>query len=201
MEHWENKSLENICENINGKELVERWVVIAEYDGLYEASTFGRFKRVKGRSGRGIKQRITAQSITDGGYLQVTLTKDSKSHTFTAHRLIATSFLPNPENKPEVNHKWGIKTDNRVSELEWATKSENQAHSFRVLGKRHNLINFENNRYGKSKKVVCTTLDIEFDSGRQAAEELGVDRNKVSKVCNGILTSTNGLTFRFKKTA
>lgn len=70
---------------------------------------------------------------TPAGYFQVNLVKNKKIIHKSIHRLVAEAFIPNPENKPQVNHKNGIKTDNLVKNLEWATQSENTLHSFRVL--------------------------------------------------------------------
>jgi hypothetical protein len=67
------------------------------------------------------------------GYLTVGINGKMKS----VHRIVATCFIPNPLNLPEVNHKWGIKTDNRVSELEWSTHADNLNHSCKILGNQH----------------------------------------------------------------
>jgi hypothetical protein len=65
------------------------------------------------------------------GYLQVMTSIDGKRKLMSAHRLVALTYIPNPENKPEVNHKDGCKANNNVENLEWATRLENQRHAFR----------------------------------------------------------------------
>lgn len=67
---------------------------------------------------------------TKGGYLRVILSKNGVSRKFSVHRLVAIAFIPNPENKPEVNHKDGNKENNQKDNLEWNTASENVVHAF-----------------------------------------------------------------------
>lgn len=67
-----------------------------------------------------------------GGYLTIDLVVNNKANRRLVHRLVAATYIPNPKNKPEVNHINGIKNDNRVENLEWVTKSENQLHSIRI---------------------------------------------------------------------
>ncbi len=72
------------------------------------------------------------KTFSCGGYLYVTLSKDNEAKTSTVHRLVAKTFIPNPKNKPQINHKNGIKSDNRVQNLEWVTNQENQIHAFKT---------------------------------------------------------------------
>lgn len=82
------------------------------------------------------KKQYLIPKLQDSGYLQVKLCNEQGKDDWNIHRLIAQAFIPNPENKPFVNHKNGIKSDNRVENLEWVTASENMIHAANVLGKR-----------------------------------------------------------------
>jgi hypothetical protein len=76
--------------------------------------------------------RILKYNISNNGYAMLDLCKDGKIKRFLVHRLIAETLLPNPDNKPQVNHKNGNKLDNRIENLEWNTRSENQKHSIQI---------------------------------------------------------------------
>lgn len=110
----------------------EIWKPIDNFIGLYEISDLGRVRSFHKNSMSG---SIKAPYHSNG-YLQVNLYKHGKLTHASPHRLVALAFIPNPDNKSDVNHKNGIRDDNRVSNLEWMTKSENHNHSYRELGRK-----------------------------------------------------------------
>lgn len=119
------------------KHMEETWMDVKGYEGLYKISNMGKVRSLDREFVRsdGIASRIYGRILKPGiqnsdGYLAVALTKDKKARSFSVARLVASNFIPNPDGKATVNHKKGIKTDNRVSELEWATQSENNHHAF-----------------------------------------------------------------------
>lgn len=123
----------------------EVWKPIEGYEGLYEVSNFGRIKSLRrdvaipnqrlGTVGyRTYPERIKPCVKNRYGYYQVTLSKEAKSRTFRVHRLVALAFIPNPDNKPYINHIDGNKKNNRIENLEWCTASENNWHAGLVLG-------------------------------------------------------------------
>ena len=104
----------------------EIWKDIEGYEGLYQVSNLGRIKRLKGVGCR--KERVLKSSPVKG-YSSVALWSYCKFKAISIHRAVALAFIPNPDNKEEVNHIDGIKTNNRVDNLEWNTRKENIKHA------------------------------------------------------------------------
>lgn len=103
---------------------------VVECGDHYEVSNLGRVRSVDFIDKRGYKRKgkIMSQANHYKGYKIVSLTYMGKRKTYKIHRLVALAFIPNPENKPEVNHKDGVKHNNYVENLEWVTTSENAKH-------------------------------------------------------------------------
>lgn len=136
-----------------------------------------------------IKGKIKKQSFTRGDYLFFSYWVGNKPYQIRTNRAVAETFIPNPENKPQVNHKNGIRTDNRVENLEWATASENQLHSFRVL-----------KRKPTTKSIKCLETNIIYPSIKKAAEIENCNYGAIRNVLCGRSKTANGKHFIYEST-
>lgn len=150
----------------------EFWKAIAGYLGYYEVSNCGRIRRLptvikyKSNSMRNYPGKIMKQECTVEGYLRVVLCRENIKTRFMVHRMVAEAFIPNPQNKPYVNHKNGDKSDNRVENLEWCTQEENERHSIVKLGK---------TMVGKTYPcpVYCVETGVVYKSMNECVKHLG----------------------------
>lgn len=102
--------------------------------------------------------RIKSTSLTNKEYKRVTLSNNGNKKSFSIHRLVATAFITNPNNLPEVNHKDGNKLNNYYTNLEWSTSKDNIKHSFN-----NGLSNYKGERNGRAKLSDMTISDIRKD--------------------------------------
>lgn len=179
----------------------EIWRYIDGYDNRYMVSNIGRIKRMDwvGINGGFYPEKIL-KVAKDPHYNIIPLinpqTKKRKNEK--VHRLVALAFLEKPALKDFVNHKNGVKTDNRVENLEWCTKSENTKHSYDKLGRIGAMTGRKGGLNPRAKAVYCPTLGIRFGGCEEAGRELGVFATTIVRICKGKQNFTNnGLTFRY----
>lgn len=139
---------------------MEVWKPVKGYEQLYEVSNLGRVRSCANKTTfsmkhgkRTWKQRILKQKSDKQSYKRVTLYKDKKQKTFLVHRLVAEAFLPNPENKPIINHKDGNPPNNEWTNLEWCTYRDNLMHAFaNKMNKNPVQVTLKNKKTGKEYK-------------------------------------------------
>jgi hypothetical protein len=172
------------------------WQYVAGYEGLYKVSDTGIVRSVKRMCNSNVGIRTVSDRIlktgSAHGYLFDTLYKDAKRTIWRIHRLVALSFIPNPENKLHVNHKNGIKTDNRVGNLEWATPYENTLHANTTGLKKTN----------GSFKIKCVQFSKagikikEFESMKEAERQTGIPNSHIGLCKHGKRKTAGGFIWK-----
>lgn len=162
----------------------EEWKDITGYEGLYQVSTLGNVRSydkkllvVEEVKTRLVKGKILAPTRSGNGYVKVMLTKNKTRRNRNVHRLVAEAFIPNPDGFTDINHINEIKTDNRVSNLEWCYNN----HYSRIPEKMNEA---------KKIRVKQVSLDGEiinvWNGIREAARALGIKSHRhISDCCKG----------------
>lgn len=199
MENWQNKSLDNLFEVHEGILYVEEWKPIKGFEALYEISSFGRVKSTGTFKAHPIS--IKNQRILSNGYCHVSLWKDNKEKNSMVHRLVAIAFILNPEHKKTVNHKKGIKIDNRFHQLEWATQGENASHSFKELGRKSYMKGLKGKDCRFSKPINQYDLNGNFiarhDSITEAANKVNTSRRNICHNVKGNQKTAGGYKWEY----
>lgn len=174
----------------------EIWKDIKGYEGMYQVSNYGNIKSLdriigykKGKT-RLWKGNIKKPTITCKGYLKVALYKNGKSKTEEVQRIVAANFIKKPNDKTQVNHINGVKTDNRVENLEWVTPHENDLHRVNVLKK-------------GIKKVIQYDLKGNYintyDSLVEASRQNNVSPHGICNVACGRRNKAGGYIWKYAK--
>ena len=169
---------------------MEIWKEIPGTNGEYKISNYGKVMTAK-------TGRILSPAIDMNGYERVCLFKMDSRRRYKVHRLVAITFIPNPNGKEQVNHKDGNKRNNSVDNLEWVTHKENMRHA-KATGLREGHQRFCNSI---KKRIVATNIEsgkeIIFDSILAAKKALGTCH--IQEVLRGLRYEAKGYTFRYAK--
>jgi hypothetical protein len=167
----------------------ELWKDIQGYEGMYQVSNFGMIRGLdRVRNGKNNKTHrvngvILKPGIAPNGYLFVILKKPkTKNWIISIHKLVALVFIPNPQNKPQINHKDGNKSNNNYTNLEWCTSKENQNHSsingFTAFGEKNGNNKLKETAVIEIRKYwECKTLSV-----MELAKKYNVDRTTIYNI-------------------
>lgn len=155
-------------------------VDIKGYEGRYAITSCGKVWSYK-------TKRFLKASKNKKGYQRVCLSKDNVSKNLTIHKLVATAYIPNPYNLPQLNHKDENKENNSANNLEWCTGKYNSNYGTRN----------ERMATAKNKKVLCVELNKVFKSITEASLELGTNLTGISECCSGKIKTAGGYHWRY----
>jgi len=179
----------------------EIWKDVGGYEGYYMVSSIGNIKGLsrrvasKNKSTRIVRGRIFNLCVNAYGYPYFLLRRKGSYRVGTVHRIVALAFIPNPGNKRTVNHINGIKTDNRVENLEWATYAENNKHASDIGIRKHYA--------GCTTALPIVQYDMEgnfikeWESGNQAAISLKINNTSIGKCCKGKSQTAGGFKWKY----
>lgn len=167
----------------------EVWKDIKGYEGLYQISNLGRVKSLKKKGN--YKERILKYHIINKGYCRLHLFKQNKSKGFLVHSLVLNTFKPNlDKNKTQIDHINGIKTDNRVENLEWVTPKENVKRAY------EKLLRKDCKKTVQIDKINNNIINV-FNSSREASRKTGICQSGISKSCKNKNVTAGGYLWRY----
>lgn len=186
----------------------EEWRDVVGYEGLYQVSNLGRVKslsrRIVYKDGReyNYPSKVIKNQKVSTGYRSVMLYGVNGKKQYYVHRLVAETFIPNPNNLSDVNHKDGCKTNNILSNLEWCSRSDNQKHAYK---NGLNWAHMDEAIKERSRPVIQYTSSgeviAEYASTRKASKASGFNQGRISQYCrceNKKHSTYKGYIWRYK---
>lgn len=189
----------------------EIWIDFRNTNGLYSISSYSRIRRnemeswvsKRGKIKKGMPSKIIKQNIQKG-YCRTMISCNNIQISFGVHREFAIHFICNPNNYPMVNHKNGIRCDNRKTNIEWCDNSMNQKHSYQNNGRVHprNFLGKTGYLCPNSRTVIQMDLEgnyiREWGSASEAGRQLNLYQTSISGTCNGKNKTSGGYKWKYK---